>query len=57
MNIQKHRDEVLSELNIAKQEQDEIEKKCFKLNELKEKVIIIILRFLIYVYLYILMKK
>lgn len=55
MNIQKHRDEVLNELNKVKQEQDEIEKKCFKFNELKEKVIIIILRFSIY--LYFLMKK
>lgn len=48
MNIHKHRDEVLNELNNVKQEQEEIEKKCSKLNELKEKVIIftiIILRF------------
>lgn len=38
MQLQKHRDDVLKELDLAKQEQEEIEKKCFKLCELKDNV-------------------
>lgn len=41
MNIQKQRDKVLEELSKVKKEQDEIEKTCAKLCELKELVIII----------------
>lgn len=40
MHFQKHKDEVLKELDIAKKEQEEIEKKCFKLCELKDNVIL-----------------
>lgn len=39
--IQKHRDDVLKELDKVKQEQDDIEKKCSKLCDLKDKVIYI----------------
>lgn len=39
MNIQKYRDEILKELDKVKQEQDEIEKNCLKLCELKDNVI------------------
>jgi len=37
--IQKHRDEVLKELDKVKQDQSEIEKQCSKLCELKDNVI------------------
>lgn len=41
MHFQKHRDEVLKELDVAKQEQEEIEKKCIQLCELKDSVMIL----------------
>lgn len=41
MNIHKHKDEGIQLLDKAKQEQEEIEKTCLKLRELKNNVIIV----------------
>lgn len=43
MNIQKRKTDIETELDKVKQEQDELEKKCFKLCELKNNVMIIII--------------
>lgn len=39
--IQKHRDDILKELDKVKQDQDDIEKKCSKLCKLKDNVMYI----------------
>lgn len=41
MNFQKHRDEILKEMDKVKFEQEEIEKNCLKLCDLKDNVIIL----------------
>lgn len=53
MNFQKHRDEILKEMDKVKFEQEEIEKTCLKLCNLSDNVIIfsrsVLYKFIIYI--------